>query len=78
MLLSLEVYRSSDVHYEDVNIPVIVYHGDKDTEVPSSCATWMRDNMPRCEVLIKPGATHSILLDMGFMTDVVLPGLCTD
>ncbi|GAQ83840.1 hypothetical protein KFL_001640150 [Klebsormidium nitens] len=38
MLFCLEVYRPSDVHYEDVSVPVIVYHGDRDTVVPSAGA----------------------------------------
>ncbi|KAK9815503.1 hypothetical protein WJX72_004765 [[Myrmecia] bisecta] len=78
MLLSLETYGPSDVHYTAVTMPVIVYHGDDDKLVPLKCAVWMRDNMSCCELVVKAGGTHNLLLDRSFMAGVVLPKLQSD
>ena len=46
---------------EDVQVPVLLAHGDADEEVPPSVAQFMADRLPHCILRMIPGESHSLL-----------------
>ena len=57
--------------YTDVNRPVVVYHGAKDTRVPIENIRLLEKAMPRCELKVLPEDGHGLMASATVMATVL-------
>ena len=57
--------------YTDVNRPVVVYHGAKDTRVPIENIRLLEKAMPRCELRVLPEDGHGLMASAAVMATVL-------
>jgi pimeloyl-ACP methyl ester carboxylesterase len=57
MLRSAGEHSAEDL-LPEVDVPVLIVAGDRDTFTPPSIARAMAEALPRCELLMIPGGTH--------------------
>ncbi len=50
--------HSAEEWLADVDVPVLVIAGEKDTFTPASLSTWMAERMPKAELLMVTGGSH--------------------
>jgi Predicted hydrolases or acyltransferases (alpha/beta hydrolase superfamily) len=48
---------------EQSDVPVMIWHGDADTNVPVAAATWLAARLPNASLTLVPGGGHISVLD---------------
>ncbi|KAF2645393.1 alpha/beta-hydrolase [Massarina eburnea CBS 473.64] len=71
LLVCLETKQTIGFRYEDINRPVVIHHGDKDTRVPVDNIQWLGRLMRKCEVRILEGEQHGLMASAQVMGNVL-------
>ncbi|EWC48956.1 hypothetical protein DRE_00261 [Drechslerella stenobrocha 248] len=71
LLVCLERSRPIGFRYVDINRPVVIHHGTKDTRVPVENVKWLGQTMRRCEVKVLPGEGHGLMASASVMGGVL-------
>lgn len=50
--------HSAEDYLKDIDVPVLVVAGERDTFTPASLSSFMGEQIPGCELLMVPGGTH--------------------
>jgi len=50
--------HSAEEYLKDIDVPVLIIAGEKDTFTPGSLSTWMAEQIPGSELLVVPAGTH--------------------
>ncbi|KAF3932044.1 hypothetical protein ABW20_dc0104636 [Dactylellina cionopaga] len=71
LLVCLERSRPIGFRYVDINRPVVIHHGTKDTRVPVENVKWLGQTMRRCEVNVLAGEGHGLMASASVMGGVL-------
>ncbi|KAK6358957.1 hypothetical protein TWF696_000129 [Orbilia brochopaga] len=71
LLVCLERSRPIGFRYVDINRPVVIHHGTKDTRVPVENVKWLGQTMRRCEVKVLTGEGHGLMASASVMGSVL-------
>jgi len=71
LLVCLERSRPIGFRYVDINRPVVMHHGTKDTRVPVENVKWLGATMRRCEVKVLQGEGHGLMASASVMGNVL-------
>ncbi|KAF1817231.1 hypothetical protein P152DRAFT_463463 [Eremomyces bilateralis CBS 781.70] len=71
LLVCLERNQPIGFRYVDINKPVVIHHGSKDSRVPVENVRWLGRTMRRCEVRILEGEAHGLMGSAGVMSRVL-------
>jgi pimeloyl-ACP methyl ester carboxylesterase len=77
LIVCLETKQTIGFRYEDINRPVIIHHGSKDSRVPVDNVRWLGKLMRKCEVRILEGEQHGLMASAQVMGNV-LTEMATD
>lgn len=72
LLICLERRHTIGFRYVDINRPVIIHHGSRDTRVPVDNVRWLGKTMRRCEVRVLEGEGHGLMASAGVMGSVLM------
>ncbi|CAH0039490.1 unnamed protein product [Clonostachys rhizophaga] len=72
LLVCLERRHTIGFRYVDINRPVIIHHGSKDTRVPVDNVRWLGRSMRRCEVRVLEGEGHGLMASASVMGSVLM------
>jgi len=53
--------RDWGVEIGEVSVPVLLWHGEDDDEVPVGAGRWLASQIPRCEATFVPGENHTMI-----------------
>ncbi|CAE7200772.1 MhpC [Pyrenophora teres f. teres] len=71
LIVCLETKQSIGFRYEDINRPVVIHHGSKDSRVPVDNVRWLGKLMRKCEVRILEGEQHGLMASAQVMGNVL-------
>ncbi|KAK6355875.1 hypothetical protein TWF718_000254 [Orbilia javanica] len=71
LLVCLERSRPIGFRYVDINRPVVIHHGTKDTRVPVENVKWLGQTMRRCDVNVLQGEGHGLMASASVMGTVL-------
>lgn len=71
LIVCLETKQSIGFRYEDINRPVVIHHGSKDSRVPVDNVRWLGKIMRKCEVRILEGEQHGLMASAQVMGNVL-------
>ncbi|KAF1846600.1 alpha/beta-hydrolase [Cucurbitaria berberidis CBS 394.84] len=71
LIVCLETKQSIGFRYEDINRPVVIHHGSKDSRVPADNVRWLGRLMRKCEVRILEGEHHGLMASAQVMGNVL-------
>jgi pimeloyl-ACP methyl ester carboxylesterase len=71
LIVCLETKQSIGFRYEDINRPVVIHHGSKDSRVPVDNVRWLGRLMRKCEVRILDGEQHGLMASAQVMGNVL-------
>lgn len=71
LIVCLETKQTIGFRYEDINRPVVIHHGSKDTRVPADNVRWLGRLMRKCEVRILEGEQHGLMASAQVMGNVL-------
>jgi pimeloyl-ACP methyl ester carboxylesterase len=71
LIVCLETKQSIGFRYEDINRPVVIHHGSKDSRVPVDNVRWLGRLMRKCEVRILEGEQHGLMASAQVMGNVL-------
>ncbi|KAF1919723.1 hypothetical protein BDU57DRAFT_512974 [Ampelomyces quisqualis] len=71
LIVCLETKQTIGFRYEDINRPVVIHHGSKDSRVPVDNVRWLGKLMRKCEVRILEGESHGLLASAQVMGNVL-------
>lgn len=71
LIVCLETKQSIGFRYEDINRPVVIHHGSKDSRVPADNVRWLGRLMRKCEVRILEGEQHGLMASAQVMGNVL-------
>ncbi|KAL5114828.1 hypothetical protein ACEQ8H_007321 [Pleosporales sp. CAS-2024a] len=71
LIVCLETKQSIGFRYEDINRPVVIHHGSKDSRVPVDNVRWLGKLMRKCEVRILDGEQHGLMASAQVMGNVL-------
>ncbi|KAF2020052.1 alpha/beta-hydrolase [Aaosphaeria arxii CBS 175.79] len=71
LMVCLETKQPIGFRYEDINRPVVIHHGSKDSRVPVENVRWLGKLMRRCEVRILEGEQHGLMASAQVMGNVL-------
>jgi len=77
LMVCLETKQTIGFRYEDINRPVVIHHGSKDSRVPVANIRWLGKLMRKCEVRILDGEPHGLMASAQVMGNV-LTEIATD
>lgn len=77
LIVCLETKQTIGFRYEDINRPVVIHHGSKDSRVPVANVRWLGKLMRKCEVRILEGEQHGLMASAQVMGNV-LTEMATD
>ncbi|KAI8942701.1 hypothetical protein NX059_000749 [Plenodomus lindquistii] len=77
LIVCLETKQTIGFRYEDINRPVVIHHGSKDSRVPVANVRWLGKLMRKCEVRILEGEPHGLMASAQVMGNV-LTEMATD
>ena len=72
LLICLERRHTIGFRYVDINRPVTIHHGSRDTRVPVDNVRWLGKTMRRCEVRVLEGEGHGLMASAGVMGSVLM------
>jgi pimeloyl-ACP methyl ester carboxylesterase len=50
--------HSAETYLQEINVPVLIIAGEKDTFTPRSLSEWMAEQIPGAELLVVPAGSH--------------------
>lgn len=71
LIVCLETKQAIGFRYEDINRPVVIHHGSKDSRVPVDNVRWLGRLMRKCEVRILQGEQHGLMANAQVMGNVL-------
>lgn len=71
LIVCLETKQTIGFRYEDINRPVVIHHGSKDSRVPVDNVRWLGKLMRKCEVRILDGEQHGLMASAQVMGNVL-------
>ncbi|KAH3904445.1 hypothetical protein HBH56_233840 [Parastagonospora nodorum] len=71
LMVCLETKQTIGFRYEDINRPVVIHHGSKDSRVPVDNVRWLGKLMRKCEVRILEGEQHGLMASAQVMGNVL-------
>jgi pimeloyl-ACP methyl ester carboxylesterase len=71
LIVCLETKQTIGFRYEDINRPVVIHHGSKDSRVPVDNVRWLGKLMRKCEVRILEGEQHGLMASAQVMGNVL-------
>jgi pimeloyl-ACP methyl ester carboxylesterase len=71
LIVCLETKQTIGFRYEDINRPVVIHHGSKDSRVPVANVRWLGKLMRKCEVRILDGEQHGLMASAQVMGNVL-------
>lgn len=71
LIVCLETKQAIGFRYEDINRPVVIHHGSKDSRVPADNVRWLGKLMRKCEVRILEGEQHGLMASAQVMGNVL-------
>lgn len=71
LIVCLETKQTIGFRYEDINRPVVIHHGSKDSRVPVANVRWLGKLMRKCEVRILEGEQHGLMASAQVMGNVL-------
>ncbi|KAF2682047.1 alpha/beta-hydrolase [Lentithecium fluviatile CBS 122367] len=71
LIVCLETRQTIGFRYEDINRPVVIHHGSKDSRVPVDNVRWLGRLMRKCEVRILDGEQHGLMASAQVMGNVL-------
>ncbi|KAH8728752.1 hypothetical protein GQ44DRAFT_769169 [Phaeosphaeriaceae sp. PMI808] len=71
LMVCLETKQTIGFRYEDINRPVVIHHGSKDSRVPADNVRWLGKLMRKCEVRILEGEQHGLMASAQVMGNVL-------
>jgi pimeloyl-ACP methyl ester carboxylesterase len=71
LIVCLETKQPIGFRYEDINRPVVIHHGSKDSRVPVDNVKWLGKLMRKCEVRILDGEQHGLMASAQVMGNVL-------
>ncbi|KAL6710375.1 hypothetical protein ACN47E_009321 [Coniothyrium glycines] len=71
LMVCLETKQTIGFRYEDINRPVVIHHGSKDSRVPADNVRWLGKLMRKCEVRILDGEQHGLMASAQVMGNVL-------
>jgi pimeloyl-ACP methyl ester carboxylesterase len=71
LIVCLETKQTIGFRYEDINRPVVIHHGSKDSRVPADNVRWLGKLMRKCEVRILEGEQHGLMASAQVMGNVL-------
>jgi pimeloyl-ACP methyl ester carboxylesterase len=71
LMVCLETKQTIGFRYEDINRPVVIHHGSKDSRVPVANIRWLGKLMRKCEVRILEGEQHGLMASAQVMGNVL-------
>jgi pimeloyl-ACP methyl ester carboxylesterase len=71
LTVCLETKQTIGFRYEDINRPVVIHHGSKDSRVPVDNVRWLGKLMRKCEVRILEGEQHGLMASAQVMGNVL-------
>jgi pimeloyl-ACP methyl ester carboxylesterase len=71
LIVCLETRQTIGFRYEDINRPVVIHHGSKDSRVPVDNVRWLGKLMRKCEVRILEGEQHGLMASAQVMGNVL-------
>jgi pimeloyl-ACP methyl ester carboxylesterase len=72
LLICLERRHTIGFRYVDINRPVTIHHGSRDTRVPVDNVRWLGKTMRRCEVRVLEGEGHGLMASASVMGSVLM------
>jgi|TARA_R110002003_G_scaffold96_9_gene7432 pimeloyl-ACP methyl ester carboxylesterase len=72
LIVCLETKQTIGFRYEDINRPVVIHHGSKDSRVPVDNVRWLGKLMRKCEVRILEGEQHGLMASAQVMGNVLM------
>ena len=72
LLICLERRHTIGFRYVDINRPVTIHHGSRDTRVPVDNVRWLGKTMRRCEVRVLEGEGHGLMASASVMGNVLM------
>lgn len=57
--------------YRDVDLPVKIWHGERDEKINLSSARWMESVMSSCTVQVVTNGDHSLMTNVKVMIEVL-------
>ncbi|KAG9254415.1 uncharacterized protein F5Z01DRAFT_104772 [Emericellopsis atlantica] len=72
LLICLERRHTIGFRYVDINRPVTIHHGSRDTRVPVDNVRWLGKTMRRCEVRVLEGEGHGLMASATVMGNVLM------
>lgn len=72
LLICLERRHTIGFRYVDINRPVVIHHGSRDTRVPVDNVKWLGKTMRRCEVRVLEGEGHGLMASASVMGGVLM------
>lgn len=71
LIVCLETKHPIGFRYEDINRPVVIHHGSKDSRVPVDNVRWLGKLMRKCEVRVLEGEQHGLMASAQVMGNVL-------
>ncbi|KAJ4379829.1 hypothetical protein N0V86_005013, partial [Didymella sp. IMI 355093] len=71
LMVCLETKQTIGFRYEDINRPVVIHHGSKDSRVPVDNVRWLGKIMRKCEVRVLQGEQHGLMASAKVMGQVL-------
>lgn len=71
LIVCLETKQTIGFRYEDINRPVVIHHGSKDSRVPVDNVRWLGKLMRKCEVRVLEGEQHGLMASAQVMGNVL-------
>jgi pimeloyl-ACP methyl ester carboxylesterase len=71
LIVCLETRQTIGFRYEDINRPIVIHHGSKDSRVPVDNVRWLGKLMRKCEVRILEGEAHGLMASGVVMGNVL-------
>ena len=71
LMVCLETKQPIGFRYEDINRPVVIHHGSKDSRVPVDNVRWLGKLMRKCEVRVLDGEPHGLMASARVMGNVL-------
>lgn len=71
LIVCLETKQTIGFRYEDINRPVVIHHGSKDSRVPVDNVRWLGKIMRKTEVRVLEGEQHGLMAQAKVMGAVL-------
>ncbi|MDB4943108.1 MAG: hypothetical protein JWP97_2642 [Labilithrix sp.] len=64
--------HSAETYLKEIDVPVLIIAGEKDTFTPGSLSSWMAEQIPGAELLTVPAGTHVAPIEQPELVDATI------